>query len=236
MNTKPYYLKSFITYDGLPIKSGGAHSLGKITVNGAYNSTVAFLDKHTDCSCPNEVELTIYQSPDGTYNVNQLKKKARKRFGLFPKKGMGYLNDKKINYWQWSIKISRIDSVLDFVNENNIEAEQGLGPIEVSFLWIFKFKSMVTGRIYSDQEKIPQLDIRRKNSQIYLKLSNQKTMSAWFAFPFSDFIPELEHLITDLQVDLPFQFSNSSWKRWVLSKNNNWISRKVDRRDFNGKF
>lgn len=217
----------FITYDGLPIKSGGAHSLGKLNMEDSYQKTKEFILNHTDSELPSDIRLTIYESPSGDYDAIKLKRKASKLFGLFPKKGNGYLSDKQIRYWEWKVKANDFNKAFGFVQENNIKIRQILGPIEISCLWVFKFKSLKTGNIYPDQDKIPQLDIRQKNSQIYLKLSNKSTLSAWFAFPYADFDSDFKKIVDNMQTDLPFQFSDKSWRQWTLSKNNNWISRKI---------
>ncbi len=220
-------MDKFITYDGLPIKSGGAHSLGKISMDDAFLKTNSFLKNHTSSETPSEIKLTIYESPNQDYDAIKVKRRASKIFGLFPKKGIGYLSGKQIRYWIWTVKTENFEKAFNFVRENNLKIQQELGPIEISFLWIFKFKSSETGDIFPDQDKIPQLDIRQKNSQIYLKLSNKSTLSAWFAFPFANYDSNFEKIIDKMQTDLPFRFSDKNWRQWTLSKNNNWTSRKI---------
>jgi hypothetical protein len=39
-----------VAYDGLPISSGGAHGLGRISARDAVSAWVGFLDKRTEAS------------------------------------------------------------------------------------------------------------------------------------------------------------------------------------------
>ena len=93
----------FITYEGLPIKSGGAHSLGKLSMEDSYQRTKGFILNHTDTKIPSDIRLTIYESPNGDFDAIKMKRKASKLFGLFPQKGTGYLSDKQIRYWEWNV-------------------------------------------------------------------------------------------------------------------------------------
>jgi hypothetical protein len=220
-------IDSFISYEGLPIKSGGAHIISRLSVDETYLKVTNFLHKFTDTTTPTDVRLTIYQSPTDDYDLKSLLWLTRKKFGLFPKKKEGFINLKPINYWEWKLRASEFSSGLEYVKNNNFKVDQTLGPIEISFLWTFKFKSPKTGKLFPNQEEIPELDVRQSNSQIYLKLSNRKTISTWFAFPFTEVDEFFINLIAEMQKELPFRFSEQHWRNWRKSKNNNWTPRKI---------
>ena len=229
LNVTQHFKKmdSFITYEGLPIKSGGAHSLGQMTIDEILKMTSDFLKRFTNSDEPTEVYLTFYQSADRAYNTFKINWLIRNRFGFFPKCRLGYLKGKKIKYWLWELSTEEIHKGLSFLREFNFKADQELGPIEVSFKWIFKFKSPITNELFPNQNDLPELDIRQKNSQIYLKLSNRSTISTWFAFPFPEVDDSLIKLVTEMQNTLPFKFSEKHWRILKKSKNNNWIPKKI---------
>ena len=103
-----------------------------------------------------------------------------------------------------------------------------LGPISINFLWNFHFKDPITHQILPNQKLIPEFDSRIKNSRINFIASKKSTISVWFALPFED-VNEYEiDYIKKLKYSLPFKTSDKNWKIWKKSKNNNWISRKLD--------
>jgi hypothetical protein len=220
-------MDSFITYDGLPIKSGGAHSLGRMNIDETLRMTSDFLKRFTNADKPIEVNLSFYQSPTREYKTTMINWLIRKKFGYFPRCRIGYLKGIKIKYWIWELSSKKVDKGLDFLRNYNFKADQELGPIEISFKWTFKFKSPNTNELFPNQNELPQLDIRQKNSQLYLKLSNRSTMSTWFAFPFPEVDDNFIKLLTEMQNTLPFKFSEKHWRIWKKSKNNNWTSKKI---------
>ncbi|MBW3589956.1 MAG: hypothetical protein KY429_11105, partial [Actinobacteria bacterium] len=51
-----------ITYDGLPISSGGAHSLGKRPPGEVWPDLLTFLSTCTDFKLPDQVNFLYYES------------------------------------------------------------------------------------------------------------------------------------------------------------------------------
>lgn len=55
-------MDTFISYEGLPANSGGAHSLGKKPVDIIYSETLRFLQTFTNGDEAKGIELTFYSS------------------------------------------------------------------------------------------------------------------------------------------------------------------------------
>ena len=55
-------MNRFISYEGLPINSGGAHSVSRKSSKVNYEQTLDFLNLFADKTQPKSIELTLYES------------------------------------------------------------------------------------------------------------------------------------------------------------------------------
>lgn len=216
-------MNRFISYDGLPISSGGAHSVSKKSPLENYNKTVEFLEEFGDKTTPKSIELSLFQSDKNEYSTLKLIPKLSLKFG-FPK----MRNDGLLKSWNWSLTKKDIQNGFDALELNKELPTISMGPVTLSFLWNFKFKDPVTNQILLNQEKIPELDIRVQNSRIYLRTSNRSTISVWFALPFEQMDKYESKYLDNLKASLPFKASNKHWRLWKKAKNGNWAPRKLE--------
>lgn len=98
----------------------------------------------------------------------------------------------------------------------------------MSFLWNFSFIDPKTNQILPNQEKIPELDFRIKNSRIYLRISNKSSISVWLALPFEKLGKFEVEYINELKCHLPFKPSEKHWRIWKKSEKGNWIPNKIE--------
>jgi len=209
-------LETFISYDGLPLKSGGAHSISNAEGLHAYQKLRSFF----------ELMTTNPQSA----NIFQLDVSL---------KGEG----SKANFWHmvrvfglpnWSFYGSSTGGFIwtFYVNEKQIpkaiELSKQFANLTLAINWQFQFVAIETKAILKGQNDIPILDKRQPSSQVYLRLSQKNTMSLWFTLPFDGLDTGAIAYIKLLKANLPVKLSNNHWKIWKLSKNGNWISRKLD--------
>lgn len=219
-------MNKFISYDGLPISSGGAHSVSQKSPLENYNHALNFLKKFGDKTIPKSIELSLYQSDKNQYSTLKLIPKLSLKFG-FPK----MRNDGLLKSWYWILKEKDIQNGFDSLELNKELPKNSMGPLTLSFLWNFKFKDPNTNKILKNQENIPELDVRVKNSRMYLRTSNRSTISVWFVFPFEQMDKyELQYL-DDLKANLPFKTSDKHWRIWSKSKNGNWTPRKLENKN-----
>lgn len=216
-------MNRFISYEGLPINSGGAHSLGKQTALENYTQTIQFLNRFADTNKPINIELILYQSEKKQYDTLKLIAKLSWKFGI-PK----FKNDGLLNSWSWKLSENEIEKGFEIFKLNKEFPENSKEPLVLSFLWYFSFIDPKTKQILPNQEKIPELDFRLKNSRIYLRTSNKSTISVWFAFPFEQLGKYETEYINDLKSCLPFKLSEKHWRIWKKSEKGNWIPNKTD--------
>lgn len=205
-------MKAFITYDGLPLNSGGAHQLAK-PPKEVYASMLNFLQLYTDSKGADRVAVQLVD-----FSFRNIIKYSL-RFGLPSFNWNNYLAN-GIKDISWNVYLRKIDYYVD-----QIVQHQELG---LSVYWKFNFIDLHTKKVLPGQSELPVLDVRLENSRVYLRLSATKsTASVWFAFPFDHLTDDNLKYIEGIQENLPFKFSKHSWRLWNKSKSSNWIPKKI---------
>lgn len=216
-------MDKFISYEGLSINYGGAHSLGKKTDLENYNQTVKFLNRFTDTNKASQIEIIFYQSEKIEYNTFKLMAKLILKFGI-PK----FNNDGLLKSWRWKLSESKIEKGFETLKLNEELSENSRGSLALGFLWNFSFIDPKTNQILPNQEKIPELDFRIKNSRIYLRISDKSSISVWLALPFEKLGKFEVEYINELKCHLPFKPSEKHWRIWKKSEKGNWIPNKIE--------
>lgn len=219
-------MDTFITYEGLPINSGGAHSLSKKPVEKIYLETMAFLKTFTDSDRPKEVGVTFYTSQNKSYKTLPILLSLTKRLGV-PLHNSWDLGSVKQDFYTWRLKNNNIQSGFEILEKYKDLPSNPYGPVVLSLKWQFYFVDKDTKRVLPGQDKIPVLDIRQQNSQIYLRLSQKSTISVWFALPFSATEGYAQEYVNSLCSHLPFKPSEKHWKIWRKSKSGIWSPQKM---------
>jgi hypothetical protein len=206
-------MNTFITYEGLPISSGGAHSISSTPPDIIYNKTLQFLNTFTDSSLPTSLILTI-EKP----SIAKILKYSN-ILGL-PKIDIDSFIGAGQKLMHWTIPIHKIDQVFELLPFDE--------KITVSILCKFKFVDIASKALIKGQDAIPIIDERLSNSQIYVRISKSKsTISTWLAFPFDSLTGDNLSYIDDMKKTLPFKFSDKHWRLWTLSKKGNWTPKVI---------
>jgi hypothetical protein len=209
-------MNTFISYEGLPISSGGAHSVSAISSIEVYNSLISFLEACTNFPSPT-VELLFDASEAKGSGIKLWE--LTKQFGLPNWNLDSYLSTKQ-HLWVWKVKSSNAGIAFE-----NLEK---FDTLTLTFLWKFKFINPKTKEIIEGQDAIPAIDERLHNSQIYLRASKRSTVSVWFTLPFSS-LTEAFNYFNPFQKLLPFTPSDKHWRVWSLSKSGKWIPRQREK-------
>jgi len=216
----------FISYEGLPINSGGAHRLGKKTIREAYNETNAFLKMYTDSAVPQAVSLTLYATD--SFNFKKLKWQLMKKYGFFPRRETWDFGKTKQRLWTWTLSPGKIEEGINILEEQKDLPEHEYGPLTLSILWHFKLVYPETKKRIPNQELIPVLDERIQNSRALLTLKPKSTLSVWFAFPFDNQDNEFNNYIEGFNKHLPFKPSDKHWRLWKKGSKGEWRPTKID--------
>ena len=217
----------FISYEGLPISSGGAHKLVTKDHREILHSVNSFLNKFSNTTQPDSLTLTFYNSRHKEYSS------FKNIFFIVRQLGLGFtlrswdLKDYVQKFWTWKINNSQLDKGLKIIHDLIDLPDNDYGPVDLGIVWKFKFVDLTSRQILPDQDKIPEIDSRLHNSHIYLRISKKSTISVWFTLPFDNFESHKDY-IGKMENELPFKFSDKQWHQWTLSKNGNWIKRKIN--------
>jgi hypothetical protein len=224
-------LDAFISYDGLPLKSGGAHHLGKQPVYKIYDQASLFIKKFTDAEHPSGISLVFYQSANRSYKALPNLWRLLKRFRSLPKWDTHPTAEKTLRCWSWTLREDQVPVAFEELEHfmNMPPNEPGFGPLVLAIGWRFKFIDPETGTLLQGQEEIPATDIRNgENSNIYLRLWQKPTMSVWFAFPFENIDDRAKNYIKNISTHLPFKMSPLHWRLQKKSKNGHWLPHKIE--------
>ena len=216
-------MNRFISYEGLPINSGGSHSVSRKSPIVNYEQTLDFLRLFGDKSKPKSINLTLCESKKKEYSTLKIIPKLILKFGL-PKTRI----DGLLRIWTWNLNENNIEKGFETLELNNNLPKNIVGPLTLSFYWNFNFKDPKTNIIIPNQKLIPKLDFRIENSRIYLRLSKKSTISVWFALPFEKIDKYESGFIKELKSNLPFKTSDKHWRIWEKSEKGNWNPRKIE--------
>ena len=206
-------MNAFILYDGLPVKSGGAHQLNRHNTAELYDSVSKFLKLYADHKVPVRVQVTMKK-----FNLRSFLTYAL-RFGR-PNFNWWYYWELKQDLVRWNISSKNLEKKIEVVTAD--------GNLLIGMSWEFNFIDPHTGALLPNQDAIPMVDERRPKTGIYLRLSSTaKTISVWFAFPFEELNAWNLKYLQEIQENLPFKFSSKNWKMYKRSKNGSWFSRKL---------
>jgi hypothetical protein len=214
-------MDTFITYEGLPVNSGGAHSLGKMQVDNVYADTLTFLKKFASNDTPTKTDLIFYSSQNGSYKMLPNLWSIIKVFGI-PTYNNWKLGNTRQHYFTWKLKFSDREKAFQILEKFSKLPANDFGPIVLSLCWHFSFIDPISKEILDGQDKIPIMDFRQHNSQLYLRLGQKSTISVWFAFPFQELNDKSRDYISSVSRALPFKPSDKHWRFWRRSKSDKW--------------
>ncbi|MFD0751172.1 hypothetical protein ACFQZS_13560 [Mucilaginibacter calamicampi] len=209
-------LSSFISYDGLPLKSGGAHMINNADRLQTYNTLSAFFESMTtNPSCVNTIELDIFSREEESkakfwYMVRTF---GLPNWSFFGSSRGGFI---------WTFNVDEKQML------KAIELTKKFGNVALRLVWRFQFVDIDTKEILNGQNEIPVIDERKYNSEIYVRLAKNASISLWLTLPFGHLDEKTASYIDLLKAKLPVKLSNNHWKIWTLSKNGTWMGRKLD--------
>ena len=219
-------MQAFLSYEGLPIKSGGGHSMGKKTPDEVYSNVKAFLASYTNAVLPEFFDLTFYSSQQKAYKTLPHLWRLVKIFGIPTWKWWNL--EVRQHLFNWKIRSAKLDAAFKQLETFSQLPENPFGPLVLSIKWQFYFTEPRTASILPGQQQLPLIDFRNQNSQLYMRLGKRSTISVWFAFPFEVIDDNCKHYLASVVKALPFKPSEKHWRLWKLSKNYNWIPKSIN--------
>src|SRR5512146_1603427 len=221
----PLRRPSIITYDGLPLSSGGAHTLRTRSPLAALAQVRNFLSSCTDCVQPQKawVEVVTGASVPVEFSAPLV---ARLRAELrAPGNRKSYGGGSTANIWL--VAAPKVEAFVELIEQAlPLPAMPNrLQPVTVAA--IFKFHLLhpqsravlpwQDAAFYGNFSAVPGHLLGE--SQLYARISGRSTVSLFLSFPFGDVSGDLLATAGFVRAHLPFPLSPKHWKRWRLTKN-----------------
>lgn len=199
-----------MAYDGLPISSGGAHALGRISARDSFSAWLGFLDKRTEAS-PISCWFSFPVTP-----------------GLTADPGVAQLIMQEFpgGHDRHPVPWDRVDDALSvFESLEPLPANQwGMAPVWLWFNADFRLRLPGGQGLWPGQDPgrfghfVTPAGVRLGASSTRLILEAKRSMGLSLSIPrASD--ADLVEMVPWLQAALPMRLSSRHWTRWILTKN-----------------
>lgn len=205
-----------VTYIGLPISSGGAHALGRMSRRVAYDRTIAFLRACTQQVGEIQYKFAVVDVPE-LKPVPGLEQELRRRFGEYTR-----------------IEAERVPDAIDLLDDIDPQPTNrwGLAPIWFRTSGRFQILDPSTGRPIPGQDpsrfhgveydwKVPL-----GTSSLHLSLHNRASLGIELCIPDAD-DQVLRRVVPWLEDNLPFTFSPKWWRAWTPTRGGSFKARKM---------
>lgn len=204
-----------ITYVGLPISAGGAHSLGRMPVARAYERTMAFLTSCTRLAQPLTCQLLVTDmgAPLGAAERSEL----RRRFG---------------DGDHLDLQQEQIADALDFLARLSRPLTTQVGGLWLTLEAKFRILDPLTGEPLPGQEPARYAGVQYQrddplgSSRLALSLHSRATLALDLCLPDAD-EAVVERVLPWLQANLPFKLSSKHWMHWTPTKTGSFKGRKI---------
>jgi hypothetical protein len=214
---------SIITYDGLPVSSGGAHRLHPRNSLAALQQLRHFLVTCTDTPIPAMafVEVVRGASFVDDFSVPLIERLTAK-LGVPTRRHAGSNNIAH----RWNLKADQIDAYVAMIEHARpLPVDPyGLQPFVVAAHLSFRLLKPNTDTVLPAQDSdlygcfLPSPGQLLGTSQLFARISGRSTISLFLNFPFEEQTDEFLDTAAHVQAGLPFPLSQKHWKHWRLTK------------------
>ena len=221
----PLRRPSIITYDGLPLSSGGAHALRTRSPLDALAQVRHFISSCTDCVEPQKasVEVITGANVPADFSLPLIERVTACLRASGSRRSYGAGNIAHI----WPLAAPQIGTLVALIDQASPlpVMPYRLQPFTVSAAYKFHLLrpqsraalSWQDASFYGNYSAEPGQLLGE--SQLYARISGRSTVSLFLSFPFEDVSEDLLETVAFVQDHLPFALSPNHWKRWRLTRN-----------------
>lgn len=214
-----------ITYDGLPVSSGGAHKIRGNDILTSWEGARQFISKFARISS-SAYKLELYTD---CKEITRYMPNLRWQFGIFPQK---IRQSSRHTFYRWNIGEAKAQKAAKLISEISPLPEHTLGPIRLDFDAQFYLINSDTKEILPNQRTDLDFDDGYGHmtslSNFRLSLKGNVTLSLWLVLPYQEPGPEFENYIRRIAEEAPFPLSEHHWKQWFISKSGKLYARKLE--------
>ena len=219
-----------VTYDGLPVSSGGGHALRSRDPRDCYEKVREFLSRCTQESGPPRYTFSVVSGPSIPPSFSQaIADEMSEAFGKPQIQGLG--DDRGHN---WAVEAEQAQSLIRYICSLGTLPKH---PFRLQVVSLSLLSSFIlldrSGNPLPCQSPAcfghfqPSFGQYLGASHSYARFSDRSTLSLFLNFPF-DAGPDLDSAVHFVQEQLPFKMSKLAWKRWSLTrKRDSYLGRKI---------
>lgn len=233
--TRPTLRQSIITYDGLPLSSGGGHALRTRNPLAALDQVRNFIASCTDSLQPQNaaIEVITGGSVPAEFSFPLIEKLAAELGS--PARRASYGAGAIAH--SWPIAAAQIDGFVARIAQASPlpVLRYRLQPVTVRSVYKFHLLDPRSRAVLPCQDAAFYGNFSGApgqllgESQLYARISERSTVSLFLSFPFEEVSEDLLKTAGFVRAHLPFPMSPKHWKRWRLVKNGKgYLGRRID--------
>jgi hypothetical protein len=220
-----------MTYDGLPISSGGAHSLRTRGFRAGFDALQSFAGAVSLDPVPTNLVVEVlkgkgvperFTSQLGSDFDERLVQRAARRVGDCTSR-------------QWTVAPASLQWVIHTLEQfRPIPKTKSAGHAAlVHATWnLVLFDSSHRPLPYQGREHYRDFDCDSQrflgHSFVYGRVSEQTTANLFLSLPYDDVNGDVQRVVRQIQEHFPARLSSSHWKMWRLAKNGQrYVGRKI---------
>jgi hypothetical protein len=205
-----------VTYVGLPVSSGGAHSLGRRSRRDAYRRMQTFLRECTEPAGSAHYSFAVHDVPELPPEP-RFDSGLRRRFGDYA-----------------AISEDRVGDALDFLDVIDPQPTNryGMAPVWFTAGYEFRVLDPATGRAIPGQDPRwfrgveYEWGVPLGSSRLRLILHNRASVAIELCIPYES-ERQLGRVVEWLQQHLPFSFSPKHWRAWTPTRTGGFRKRRL---------
>jgi hypothetical protein len=224
---------SIITYDGLPISSGGAHAMSGRSPPMGLHQIRNFLSHCADAPILTHSSVEVVRGE--CFPVGFSLPLIARLTAELGNSSLQHVGAKNVLH-RWTIGAGQIDDYVALLQQASpLPADPfGLRPFVVGLGYSFRLVEPTTGVVLPGQDPemygrfSPSPGCCLGNSQLYTRISDRSSLCLFLSFPFDDQAEAFHGLASHVQTQLPVRLSPRHWKQWRLTKaGSSYVGRRI---------
>jgi len=220
-----------ITYEGLPLASGGAHTFRTRGFVAAFTALQSFVSAVSVDAVPEELLVEVLEGDGVPKEFSEsLSSEFDSNFMRRPSRKIGAYTGH-----QWEVSATSVNRIIDQFEKLRPIPQAGYagGAALVHATWNLVLADK-DGKPLPHQDKDDYLGyevgykLHLGRSLVYGRISETTTAHLFLTLPFEDVTDDARRLAAEIASRFPCRLSSKHWKMWRLTKNGrSYVGRKI---------
>ena len=220
-----------ITYEGLPLASGGAHKLRTRGFVAAFNALQSFASAVSLDAIPKDLLVEVVTG-DGVPKefTDSLSSEFDANFMRRPDRIIGAYTGH-----QWEINAPSLNQIVDQFEKLRPVPHAGFAAdaLVVHATWNLVLADKERKPLpHQDKDNYMRYEVGYElclgESLVYARISETTTANLFLTLPFENVTDDARRLAAEIESQFPCRLSSKHWKMWRLTKNGrSYVGRKI---------